>query len=80
MIKTLKDYQINFIKNDIKMYEIVATSAFRDTQNSEEARRYVENEIVQVLHLMGFVHRKCKPIETGNNICSSYLNLHKVFF
>ena len=27
LIKTLKDYQINFIKNDIKMYEIVATSA-----------------------------------------------------
>jgi exopolyphosphatase/guanosine-5'-triphosphate,3'-diphosphate pyrophosphatase len=27
------------------MYEIVATSAFRDTSNSENARRYVENNI-----------------------------------
>lgn len=42
---TLKKYQINFIKDDIKMYEIVATSAFRDTHNSENARRYVENKI-----------------------------------
>ena len=42
---TLKKYQINFIKDDIKMYEIVATSAFRDTYNSENARRYVENKI-----------------------------------
>jgi len=45
LIKTLKKYQKNFIKNDIKMYEIVATSAFRDTDNSEKARRYVENMI-----------------------------------
>ena len=28
-----------------KMYEIVATSAFRDSENSEKARRYVENKI-----------------------------------
>jgi exopolyphosphatase/guanosine-5'-triphosphate,3'-diphosphate pyrophosphatase len=52
LIKTLKDYQINFIKNDIKMYEIVATSAFRDTQNSEEARRYVENEIEHPIRII----------------------------
>jgi exopolyphosphatase/guanosine-5'-triphosphate,3'-diphosphate pyrophosphatase len=43
--KTLKKYQKIFIKDDIKMYEIVATSAFRDTHNSEDARRYVENKI-----------------------------------
>ena len=45
LIKTLKKYQTNFLNNDIKMYEIVATSAFRDTSNSENARRYVENNI-----------------------------------
>ena len=45
LIKTLIKYQSNFLNNDIKMYEIVATSAFRDTSNSENARRYVENNI-----------------------------------
>ena len=45
LIKTLIKYQTNFLNNDIKMYEIVATSAFRDTSNSENARRYVENNI-----------------------------------
>jgi len=43
--QTLKEYQDHFIKNNIKMYEIVATSAFRDTKNSEDARRFIENEI-----------------------------------
>ena len=43
--KTLREYQNHFTKNNIKMYEIVATSAFRDTQNSEDARRFIENEI-----------------------------------
>ena len=37
LVKTLKKYQKNFKKNNIKMYEIVATSAFRETTNSEEA-------------------------------------------
>jgi exopolyphosphatase/guanosine-5'-triphosphate,3'-diphosphate pyrophosphatase len=45
LIKTLIKYQTNFLNNNIKMYEIVATSAFRDTSNSENARRYVENNI-----------------------------------
>lgn len=45
LIRTLVKYQDNFLKNNIKMYEIVATSAFRDTANSENARRYVENNI-----------------------------------
>ena len=45
LVKTLKQYQKNFKANNIITYEIVATSAFRDTQNSEEARRYVENRI-----------------------------------
>jgi exopolyphosphatase/guanosine-5'-triphosphate,3'-diphosphate pyrophosphatase len=34
------------------MYEIVATSAFRDTKNSEEARRYVENKIEHPIRII----------------------------
>ena len=52
LVKTLKKYQKNFEKNNIKMYEIVATSAFRDTQNSEEARRYVENKIEHPIRII----------------------------
>jgi exopolyphosphatase/guanosine-5'-triphosphate,3'-diphosphate pyrophosphatase len=52
LVKTLKKYQKNFKKNNIKMYEIVATSAFRDTQNSEEARRYVENKIEHPIRII----------------------------
>ena len=52
LIKTLKKYQNNFIKNNIKMYEIVATSAFRDTENSEKARRYVENKIEHPIRII----------------------------
>ena len=52
LVKTLKKYQKNFDKNNIKMYEIVATSAFRDTQNSEEARRYVENKIEHQIRII----------------------------
>ena len=52
LVKTLKKYQKNFEKNNIKMYEIVATSAFRDTQNSEDARRYVENKIEHPIRII----------------------------
>jgi exopolyphosphatase/guanosine-5'-triphosphate,3'-diphosphate pyrophosphatase len=52
LVKTLKKYQKNFIKNEITMYEIVATSAFRDTKNSEEARRYVENKIEHPIRII----------------------------
>ena len=45
LITSLKEYQNYFSKNEIEFYEIVATSAFRDTKNSEDARRIVENEI-----------------------------------
>ena len=34
------------------MYEIVATSAFRETTNSEEARRYVENKIEHPIRII----------------------------
>lgn len=52
LVKTLKKYQNNFKKNNIKVYEIVATSAFRDTQNSEDARRYVENKIEHPIRII----------------------------
>ena len=52
LTKTLKKYQKNFSLNKIKMYEIVATSAFRDTQNSEKARRYVENKIENPIRII----------------------------
>ena len=52
LVKTLKKYQHNFKENNIKMYEIVATSAFRDTQNSEDARRYVENKIEHPIRII----------------------------
>ena len=42
---TLKKYQKKFIKDGISQYEIVATSALRNTSNSEDARRYIENKI-----------------------------------
>ena len=45
LVSSLKKYQDYFNRNDIEFYEIVATSAFRDTKNSEDARRLVENEI-----------------------------------
>jgi exopolyphosphatase/guanosine-5'-triphosphate,3'-diphosphate pyrophosphatase len=45
LVSSLKKYQNYFNKYQIEFYEIVATSAFRDTKNSEDARRAVENEI-----------------------------------
>ena len=45
LVSSLKKYQYYFNRNQIEFYEIVATSAFRDTKNSEDARRAVENEI-----------------------------------
>ena len=45
LVISLKKYQDYFNKNQIEFYEIVATSAFRDTKNSEDTRRLVENEI-----------------------------------
>lgn len=52
LVKTLKKYQKNFKVNNIDIYEIVATSAFRDTQNSEDARRYVENKIEHPIRII----------------------------
>ena len=52
LIDTLKDYETYFQKNEINKFEIVATSAFRDTSNSEDARRYVENEIEHPIRII----------------------------
>ena len=52
LVRILKKYQKDFEKNNIKIYEIVATSAFRDTQNSEDARRYVENKIEHPIRII----------------------------
>ena len=45
VIETIKQYEEIFKLNKIDRYEIVATSAFRDTTNSEDARRYIETAI-----------------------------------
>ena len=52
LVDTLKDYETYFQKNEINKFEIVATSAFRDTSNSEDARRYVENEIEHPIRII----------------------------
>ena len=45
VIETIQEYENIFKKSKIDRYEIVATSAFRDTKNSEDARRYIETAI-----------------------------------
>ena len=45
VIETIEEYESVFKENSISHYEIVATSAFRDTSNSEDARRYIETAI-----------------------------------
>jgi len=52
VIKTLKEYEEIFNELAIAQYEIVATSAFRDTENSEEARRYLETSINHPLRII----------------------------
>ena len=45
IVKTIKKYQKTFKNEGVELYEIVATSAFRNSNNSEDARRYLENKI-----------------------------------
>ena len=52
VISTIKSYEGIFQKNNIDRYEIVATSAFRDTSNSEDARRYIETAINHPLRVI----------------------------
>jgi exopolyphosphatase/guanosine-5'-triphosphate,3'-diphosphate pyrophosphatase len=52
VIQTIKEYEEIFKRNKIERYEIVATSAFRDTANSEDARRYLETAIHHPLRII----------------------------
>mgnify|MGYP000125512770 FL=1 len=52
VIETIREYEEVFKENFISHYEIVATSAFRDTSNSEDARRYIETAINHPLRVI----------------------------
>lgn len=52
VIETILEYEEVFKENSISHYEIVATSAFRDTANSEDARRYIETAINHPLRVI----------------------------
>jgi len=52
LTKIIKRYQKYFADNEIQIYEIVATSAFRDAGNSENARRFVEQKINHPLKII----------------------------
>ena len=52
VIETIREYEEIFKENSISHYEIVATSAFRDTSNSEDARRYIETAINHPLRVI----------------------------
>ena len=52
-LSVLIDKYIKFFKqNEVQLYEIVATSAFRDTNNSEESRRFIEQKIGQPVRII----------------------------
>ncbi|MDC1526145.1 phosphatase [Gammaproteobacteria bacterium] len=52
VIAAIHGYEKIFVKNEIKYFDIIATSAFRDTSNSEEARRYIETAIHHPLRVI----------------------------
>ena len=52
VIETIREYEEIFKENSISHYQIVATSAFRDTSNSEDARRYIETAINHPLRVI----------------------------
>jgi exopolyphosphatase/guanosine-5'-triphosphate,3'-diphosphate pyrophosphatase len=52
VIETIQGYEEIFESNGIVHYDIIATSAFRDTSNSEEARRYIETAIHHPLRII----------------------------
>ena len=52
VIKTIQEFEKIFKTHLINRYEIVATSAFRDTSNSEDARRYIETAINHPLKII----------------------------
>ena len=52
LAKTLQKYQKKFKKDKIDQYEIVATSALRNSSNSEDARRLIENKIEHPIRII----------------------------
>ena len=46
------EYLKFFQQNEVQLFEIVATSAFRDTHNSEESRRFIEQKIGQPVRII----------------------------
>jgi exopolyphosphatase / guanosine-5'-triphosphate,3'-diphosphate pyrophosphatase len=52
VIETIREYEDIFKDKSISHYEIVATSAFRDTSNSEDARSYIETAINHPLRII----------------------------
>ena len=52
VIETIREYEEIFKEKSITHYEIVATSAFRDTSNSEDGRRYIETAINHPLRII----------------------------
>ena len=52
VIETIREYEKIFKAESITHYEIVATSAFRDTSNSEDGRRYIETAINHPLRII----------------------------
>ncbi|MGY8772088.1 MAG: Ppx/GppA phosphatase family protein [Gammaproteobacteria bacterium] len=52
VIETIQGYEEIFKSKGIVHYDIIATSAFRDTSNSEEARRYIETAIHHPLRII----------------------------
>ena len=78
LTKTLQKYQKKFKKDKIDQYEIVATSAFRNTSNSEEARRYIENEIEHPIRIIsGLEEAKLIQLhpDFGNNDDGMYVDV-----
>ena len=66
LTKTLQKYQKKFKKDKIDHYEIVATSAFRNTSNSEEAR----------ICSRGLCKRRKERSESSNRKWRTSYNLH----
>ena len=52
LVAILKNYKEIFESLEVRDYEIVATCAFRDTKNSEEARRFIEHSIEHPIRII----------------------------
>ncbi len=78
LIKILNEFIHQFKKKKIEHFDIVATSAFRDTKNSEETRRLVENEIEHPIRIIsGLEEAKLIQLhpDFGNNDDGMYVDV-----